>query len=520
LRELIAAALCLLSGLAAAQDRPLLTPAEALTQLTSTGTLDSVAIGGDLDITGARAAAGGTLLLLDVHLEGRLIGAPDTPLEIFGTRLGGVRATNLAFAHPVTLERVLIDGRFGIDNARFAKPLVCRRCRITGTFSARRARFDDEADFTFADFSGGADFSAARFRTVAFDGARFAADPPTRFDEADFTGPAGFAGIDTSGGPIGFRGASFRDTATFRGCRLGPAVFAPADRDAPQGPFRLSVTSIAGMLDFRRCTLAGVDLHQAGLRGGARFEGAELVRGVIDLRGLSAGGEVNLRALRAPPGAVLALDAAAAGGITADPPLLDAARLHQPDTETLEALAARARTLGNAIESRRLGFAAAAHRAASPEATLADRGTWALQWPTRNSTDLGRPLLIGAVLWLVAFLLVVPRGRLVGVPEAAGKAAHGLLARVLEPIHQPPAAEGAGQWCPRTPADQAIAAAGFALALVSKLGPRTFRPALQGWQAGAIALLWYLGFVLVALVTATSIALVPGLKEIFGALPG
>jgi uncharacterized protein YjbI with pentapeptide repeats len=520
LRQLIAALLCLLSGLAAAQDRPVLTAADALARLKATGTLDGVAVGGDLDVGGLRHPTNGTLLLIDVHLDGRLSGAPEAPLEILVARLGGLRATGLAFQHPVTLERVVIEGRAGIDNARFTKSFACRRCRITGTFSARRARFDEEADFAFSDFAGGADFSAARFRAVAFDGARFAADPPARFDETDVAGPASFAGIDTQGGPIAFRGAAFRDAAIFRGCRLGPAVFSPADRDAPESPFRLSVASIAGTLDFRRCTLAGVDLRQAALRGGARFEAAELTRGLIDLRGLTAGGDVNLRALRAPPGAVLALDAAAAAGITADAALLDAARLSMPDTDTLEALANRARTLGSAIESRRLAFAAVASRAASAEATLADQGNWALQWPTRNSTDLGRPLLIGAVLWLIAFLLVLPRGTLVAVPAASGKASPSLVARVLEPIHHPPAPDGAGQWCPRTPGDQAIAAAGFALALVTKLGPRSWRPVFHGWRSGVIALLWYACFVLAAIVAATSIALVPGLKEIFGALPG
>lgn len=518
LRKLIALVLCLLAGLAAAQDRQLLTPAEAQAQLRSTGTLDGVAVGGDLDVGGLRHPQGGALLLLDLHIDGRLVGAPDAAIEIFATRLGGLRATGQAFAHPVTLERVLVDGRLGIDSARFAKPFACRRCRITGTASARRARFDDEADFAFTVFAGGADFSAARFRAAAFDGASFAADPPARFDEADFAGPASFAGIDTQGGPISFRGSSFRDAAIFRGCRLGAAVFAPAGHDAPESPFRLSVTSIAGMLDLRRCTLAGVDLREAALRGGARLDGAELTRGPIDLRGLSAGGEVTLRALRAPPGAILALDAAAAAGITADAALLDEARLYAPDIETLETLANRARTLGSAIESRRLAFAAAGSRAGLPQATLADQGNWALQWPTRNSTDLGRPLWIGGVLWLVAFLLVLPRGRLVAVP--VGKASASVLARVLEPIHQPPAPDAAGQWCPRTRAARLGAAAGFALALVSKLGPRGFRPVLRGWQGAVIAVLWYLGFVLAAVVTATGITLIPVLKEIFGALPG
>lgn len=522
-------------GAATAEEGRRMDAAEARRILAREGGLADAVVEGDLDLGGLAHPAGGALSLHGVALRGSLRGAPAAPLEVSRSEFGGLRAPRSLWRHPLTVERSVFTGRVGLDGARFEGAFACRRCRFAASVSARRARFGEEADLAFSEFAGIADFTAARFRGAGFDGARFTDTEGggPLFDEADFAGPARFAGLDTGAAPAFFRGATFREEASFRGCRIGRAVFAPApaEQGAAANPFEAAVTVFGGPADFRRCRFeAGADLAAAALRAGARFDGAALHRGLLDLRGLTqAGGEIVLRGLRLDPGgAAIAADEGAIGSVVADPALFAPAAWRDLSPTALAALAARAQALGAAVEGRRLAFAATTRRAAAPEAGWEERLAWALEWPTRNYTDLARPLLLGALAWLAAFLATLGPGALAAVaPEEGGGAARSgpLLLRVLDPLHLPleaAAVPARHAWCPATARGRAAAAAAFGVALVFKLGSRRWRPmaAGGGWRPPLLAALWLAGFVLVALIGATALRLLPGLRELAGAIPG
>jgi hypothetical protein len=492
---------------------------EARRILQQDGRLLDVEVEGDLDLDGL-AHPSGTLALQGVRLGGSLRGAPAAALEIVHAALGGWRAPRAVFAHPVLLERTRIAGRVGLDEARFAQGLACRRCRFAGGVSARRARFEGEgADLSFSDFASIADFSAARFAAAAFDGVRFHGEAGPVFNDASFAGPAQFNGVATGAAPARFLGATFRDEVSFRGCRIGRAVFSVAN-GAAETPFGLAVAAFAKTADFRLCRFgSGVDLAGAALRGGATFADAALDAGVLDLRRLTTlGGEIVLRGIVLGPAARIAVDATGIQGLVAEPARFEPAGWPGQDAQTLDALAARAKAQGAETGSRRLAFAATQARAAAPGAAWDDRAALALAWPTRNATDLLRPLLLAALAWLAALLLTLPRGALAQLPPA--KEPGGVLARVLGPTYLPMSAEEArGAHRPGGVAERIGAAASFGLALVFRLGSQRWRP-LPGaaWRTVTLALLWLAGTLLGALILATALRLFPDLQILTGAL--
>jgi len=499
--------------------------AAARQSLQRDGSLADVTVDGDLDLAGLRPADGDTLLLQSVTILGSLRHAPAAALEITGSQLGAWRSSHTVWHESITIERTTFAGRVGLDASRFTA-LSCRRCRFLGGVSARQARFGGETDFGFAEFRGPVDFSGATFHAAAFDGARFTDPGGALFNETDFVAAARFAGIDTNGGPILFRGAAFRDQALFAGCRIGLAVFAPADVTAAgraSNPFATDATIFGGVADFRHCRFGGgADFRTAALRAGARFDGAVLPRGVLDLRELTqAGGDIVLRDLRFGSEAAIAADESGIGDIVADRAAFAPALWHGLTPAALDALAGRAEALGAPVEARRLGFAAAAERAAKAGARWQDRVAWWLQWPTANYTDLARPILLAAAAWWIALLAAVPRGRLAWVVPAEAAAEPGVFARIVEPLYQPldSAACERQAWCPATRRGRLAAAAVFAFALIFKLGSRRWRVARgDGWQPPVLMGLWLAGFVLIALIAATALQVLPGLRDLTDAM--
>jgi uncharacterized protein YjbI with pentapeptide repeats len=520
------AALLLAAITAGAAAQPL-DPQAARQRLLQTGTISGTTIAGDLDLADLKHPEGGALLLFDVVLTGSLRGAPDSPLEIIESRIGALRLPRTRWRQALTIERTRILGRVGLDGARFEQVLACRRCRIDGTVSALRTRFDAELDFAFSDLAGSVDFSAARFTGVSFDGVRFADPGGALFIEAEFAGPARFAGIDTGQAPLYLTGAGFRDEANFRACRIGRLVGAspPAPPGVAATPLNTQLTVFGGLADFRRCRFdAGVDLTGAAFRSGARFDGVELARGTLDLSGLTQAGEIVLRGLRLGPDASIAVDESGIPGLLADRPVFTPSIWRGLPPDTLDALAARARALGAAMQGRELGYAATIARAEAQGADWQARAARLLRWPTRNGTDPFRPLLLAVLLALAAALLVQPRGVLARVRPEDGKPSPGPLVPVLAALYQPVPPEEIlprGAWCPRTEGGRMAAAIAFGFALVFKLGARDWRCIIAGrLRTVMLFVLWLLGFVLAGLTLATLLEQLPELREIAAIVPG
>lgn len=521
LPALLLPVLLLLAALPSAAET--LDAGSARARLAHAGTLADVQIDGDLDLAGLAHPSGGTLSLFAVRLLGSLRNAPESPLEILDSELGAMRLSRARFRQPLSIERSRIDGRIGLEATRFEQGFSCLRCIVGGGVAARRARFDGTTDLAFSEFRGPVDFSAARFAAVSFDSAHFADPRGPVFIEADFTGPAIFSGIDTGTAPVVLVGASFRDQAVFRGCRIGQLVAAPPESGAAS-PLSNAVTAFTGQGDFRRCSFAhGADLRGVALRAGARFDGAAIGAGLLDLRGLTQTGELGIRGLRLGPDARVAADESSIGTLAADRAAFRPEAWRDLSPDALEALAARATALGAPAEGRALGFAAARARATAPDASWDDRTSFALQWLTQNTTDPLRPLLLAGLLWLAAILVVAGRGMLVRIRPEPGKVAPGLLSRVIEPIFRPMETDdllARGGWCPRGRVHQVEAAASFACTLVFKLGSRQWRPAAApGWRMAVLVPAWLAGFVLMALCGATLLRVVPELRDVATALP-
>ncbi len=490
--------------------------------LAATGHLDDVQIEGALDLAGLTTPDGGPLILYKVDLRGALRGAPAAALQIWDSVLGGLRAPHTEWRSPVDIESSEITGHVNLDGARFEKGFACRRCTFS-SLSAFRARFDDDADFSFSDFKGLVNFGAARFHSAAFDGARFEEADGPNFSETDFAGEARFARVSTAEAPVNFLGASFRGEANFRRCDFGRGVFSRLNApDKRAGPIDTEIASFGQLADFRSCEFRrGADFAAAAFQAGARFDGATIPEGVLDLRGLTrVEGEIVLRDIKTGPRATLALDEESIAHLQLDSAGLDPARWRGLSPDVLDSIADRAKALGFESSARRLHYVANTQRAWGAGATLADRAKWASQWPSANGTDLVRPLVLGGVLWLCAALLTLKRGVLVEV-AASGEEKANVFARVTEPIYLPAeeAALQAGR-LPKSAFERAAAAAAFGFALVFKLGARRFRPAYPGrWRTRGLFVIWLAGFAAVAVIVVTTGQMLPGLREMMSALP-
>jgi len=532
LMRAILLAVLLFVSTARAEEQQIVPAAEAQQQLRQDGRVADKVIEGDLDLKGLTHPTGGILLLNAVKLHGRLINPPSAPLEVVQSELGGLYAPGSEWQHSITIEHGIFlrsgnsQGIVNLDRAVFKKGFTCHRCRLLSVL-ARRARFEQDADFSFSSFSGVADFSATWFRAAAFDGARFA-DPEQpelgpNFTETDFVDEARFANIDNGSASVSFLGASFHSAANFRGCHIGRGDFGlKKGSGQPTSPFDTDVAIFGGVLDFRRCLFVrGVSLSGGGLHAGARFDSAILRSGELNLESLSqAEGKIVLRDLTLGPDVTFSIDESAIGSIEADAIGFDPKRWQLMPSNVLDALAARAKALGETTVSRRLVFLAAEKRAKAPNASWTDRAIWALQWPTSNSTDAALPIAAGVVAWLLAALLTLQRGALVAVAPAG--ASLGPLAKVVEPLYRP--LDDAAVWqaaaCPVVWSERAHAAAAFGFVLVFKFGTRRFRPILErGWRVSALAALWVVGFLLVAEIAFTIAQLVPGLRDLLAAIP-
>jgi uncharacterized protein YjbI with pentapeptide repeats len=504
--------LVLLAAVARAQDTPI-SGAEARNELAQTGTVANATIEGTLDLEGLRHPSGGTL-----KLHGILKNAPAAALEIYDSELGGLRAPRSDWHQPIDIEHSVFKGHVELSGARFEKDFACRRCRFQ-TFQARRARFEEEADFGSSKFIDLVNFSGSHFHSVSFDGVRFAdAGGGPIFNETDFAGEARFTRMKTGTAPAFFIGARFREEANFRGCRLGRGVFAVRDEPGqPASPFATDIANFGGVADFRLCHfLNGADFTAAAMHDGARFDTVALPSGILDLRGLTrTAGDIVLRDMVLGPGATIAIDQEGIASLVTDAAGFDPERWHGLSRDMLEAMAARAKALGADRAGRLLSYQAAG----MPGASLTDRATWILQWPSANSTDILRPLELGGIAWLCAALLTLKRGALAEV-ATVGAATPDLFSRVIEPLYRPldeAAARDAS--FPQALPKRAIAAATFGFVLVFKLGTRRFRLALkEGWRISALFALWVAGFLVVAVIVTTAAQLLPGLHELISAL--
>ncbi|HUO55109.1 MAG TPA: hypothetical protein VMU18_10225 [Rhodoblastus sp.] len=492
--------------------------------LAKTGVLDGVQIEGELDLSGLTSSNGRPLTLNEVELRGSLRNAPAAPLEIWRSKLGGLRAAHAVWANSVEIEHSTFAGHVNLDGARFAKDFACRRCRFS-SLSAFRVRFDGDADFSFSQFDGLVDFGGARFHAAAFDGARFSEDAGApNFSEADFAGEARFPRVSTGAAAANFLGASFRGEANFRSCDFGYAVFSHMNAPGKRaGPLDSDIASFAQLADFRSCRFRrGADFAAAALTGGARFDGATIGAGTLDLRGLTrVEGEIVLHGAILGPQAAIAVDEEAIPHLKTDSTGFDPRRWSGLSPDLLEAVAGRAKALGADRAARGLQFAASGQRVWSGDATLADQATWALQWPSENGTNLLRPVLIGALLWFCAVALALRRGALVELAAPDAEKA-GLLARIVEPIYRP--LDESTLKTTRLPGDayeRAVAAAAFAFALVFKFGTRRFRPVKASrWRMAGLFVLWLVGYVAVAVIAVTAAQTIPGLRDILSALSG
>jgi hypothetical protein len=299
---------------------------------------------------------------------------------------------------------------------------------------------------------------------------------------------------------------------------MGQGDFGLKISGPPTTPFQTDVATFGGVLDLRHCHFVrGVNLSGAGLRAGARFDSAALESGELNLESLSqAEGKIVLRDMTLGHHVTFSMDESGIGNIEADAIGFDPARWKLMPDKVLDALAARAKTLGETTVSRRLEFLAAEKRAND---SWTARAVWAMQWPTANSTDAAVPLALSAVAWLLATLLTLQRGALVAV--APTSPSPGLLSKVVEPLYRPledAAVREAA--CPVGWSGRAYAAAAFGFALVFKLGTRRFRPIMErGWRVSALAALWMAGFVLVAEIVFTMGQLLPGLRDLLAAIP-
>jgi len=524
MRKLTLAALTAVMGgyaaeIAQATEAPLSGEA-AREALAATGTLDSVQIEGALDWP-LTTPDGSPLILNEVNLRGALRNAPAAPLEIRRSKLGGVHAPHVEWRSPVDIERTDFTGHVNFDGARFEKEFACRRCRVS-SLSARRARFDDDADFSFSEFEGVVDFGAARFHAAAFDGARFSeGGGAPNFSETDFAGEARFTRVSTGEAPANFLGASFRGEANFRSCDFGRGIFSRSDApDKRAGPMDTEIASFGQLADFRSCEFRhGADFSAAAFQAEARFDGATVPAGVLDLRGLTrAEGDIVLRDMRMGPQATVALDEESIARLRSNSTGFDPSRWRSLSPDYLDAIADRAKLLGFERSARRLQYEASTQRAFGADATFADRAEWALQWPSANGTDLARPLVLGGFLWLCAILLTLKRGVLVEVVAPEGEKAN-LFVRVAEPIYLPPeeTALQTGR-LPKGAYERAKAAVAFGFTLVFKFGARRFRPAHAArWRASGLFIIWLAGFAAVAAVTVGQ--MLPGLREMISALP-
>jgi hypothetical protein len=538
-------ALCALAPSAFAIDTRVLSAADVVAEIAATGRIEGPAtVEDDLDLGRLSEAAGkspGGMVFNDVRFRGRLTGAPSVHLRIQGGSVCRIEADGLAWPQAVDIRGATI-GAARFRSARMRGAWSCFECALCRT-NFEEVQFADEASFTGTRFGaatdpdlcresapaacGTANFAEASFAATArFDRAAF--QSRASFDGAEFRDAARFARASATQGMSAI-GTRFRRDAEFRDCVLTDAYFGPDTRASGQTTFE--ATEFTARADFRGCRFAGTTHFDAAVfAGDALFTRARFTGPDLSFLGVLAAHAIDLRAAGlSDPTARLALDATAADAIRLDWDSAGDAILRAlpglPAEQRVSTLDALSRTLDSQGETRaglRVAFAAKQARRDQQASICGDDSVagcaageaewWLWTWPTRNGSDLAWPLAALGLLWGMAALVGLPRGRVLAVPgePADGGAAYRCVTAGSMPD---------GTWCP-TGLQRAEMAIGFATRLVFKLGPTQLRMAAPTGGTGvaatnlALRLAWVLGWALLGLVAAVIAAAFPGLRAI------
>lgn len=516
----------------------MLTASQARDEVRSTGHIIGPAvIDEDVDLSQFRAQKGAMtspILFSDVEFRGSVKGVPNRPLKFVGGSICSLQyPRGVPWRHAIEMIQVEI-GAIHAAQSVHEGDFSCIRCRICSV-TFERARFGGDATFTGTEFGERPDREICVIRTptscpfVTFSGATFVG--AGRFDAATFHTRTNFHGAifekqarfpeveaDRS---INFIGVRAKGRAEFRGCRLTGASFGQTE-DAHSSD---EVTEFGAQADFRRCVFTGNTIFdQTVFDGDALFLRAVVSGSGLSFRGAYASRTLDLTGIRFEHNrGGLTLDANAADSVRLDwdavgPRVLRGEEILpvQDRARMLRALSRRLNSLGAPVQARVVGFEARREERTERETTcegkssgecLAKEAEWWL-WtlPTRNGTDPSNAIVALALLWMLAALLAGTWGQIVVLPRAA--------LRDAGPVYEAITADEVPRNA-RWPSGLARlrAAAGFASALVLKLGARRAR--LSAPKATFVLwTLWVISWGLLAGVAAVLAASFPGLRQL------
>ncbi len=546
-------------GLAGEQDVTLSAEA-AYDQLRQTGELEGVTVTGRFDLgkLGPVALAppsAGEYRIRDVAFSG--------PVELVGQGLGSsVRIERARFGAAVRLQQCALQG-FTARESVWAGGLIVEGCEFRGVARFDGNDFQDDVRFhlsrfsrrpSFADsvFRGRTEFLECEFGTedlptratsfsdVVFEGPALFNNSVfhtrAKFQSAVFGGDASFLNVTMDAG-ASFRNVHFKGDAEFRFCRISSADFGD----------RSNLTLFAKRADFRGCEMEQAVFDYAEFRGevgfvnarfgadGASFRDANLGDDLTDFEGVSSEGPLVFSGAYLPALRFVWRDIRAA--------VLSA----EPDARVLAALHARLEDLGDSDGALEVSYqlsrkrfeeevalplpspttAPSAFLDAASQSLIAYGEWWFWGWPTGYGTKLGRILLLTLACWLAAALPVARARRLIARIPADAPSEQGdkkdAPARIYEPV--PVRDLGRPPCFPSSLRARLNLALRFTFRVLFKVGPRGARfvaaqPALASerrWRA-YFAVLWYLGSLLLLLITLTLANTSPMIEKLIGAL--
>jgi hypothetical protein len=354
-----------------------------------------------------------------------------------------------------------------------------------------------------------------------------------KFQSTVFGGDASFLNVTMDAG-ASFRNVHFKGDAEFRFCRISSADFGD----------RSNLTLFAKRADFRGCEMAQAVFDYAEFRGevsfvnarfgagGASFHEANLGDDLTDFEGVSSEGPLvfsgtylpalrfHWRDIRTP---VLVAD---------------------PDSRVLAALHARLDDLGDSDGALEVSYqlsrkkfeedvalplpspttAPSTFLDAASQRLIAYGEWWFWGWPTGYGTKLGRILLLTLACWLAAALPVARAGHLIArIPADLPGDKKDAPARIYEPL---PVQDLAQPACfPNSLRARLNLALQFTFRVLFKVGPtgarfvaaQPARASERRWRA-YFAVLWYLGSLLLLLITLTLANTSPMIEKLIGAL--
>ncbi len=538
----------------------ILSAEEAYDRLRRTGELEGVRVTDRFDLgrlgpVDLEPPSPGEYRIRDVAFDG--------PVELVGQGLGSaLRIERARFGAAVRLQHCDLLG-FTARESVWADGLIVAGCEFGGVARFDGNDFQDEVRFHLSRFSRRPSFadSVFRGRTEFLECAFGTGDLPTRatsfsdvvfegpalfnnsvfhtrakFQSAVFAGDASFLNVIMAAG-ASFRNVHFKEDAEFRFCHISSADFGD----------RSNLTLFAKRADFRGCEIEQAVFDYAEFRGEVSFVNARFGAGGASFRDANLGD-----------------DLADFAGVTSEGPLvfsgsyLPALRFHWrdirapvlaagPDSRVLAALHARLEDLGDSGGALEVSYQLSRKKfeeevalplpsPATVPSTFLDAASqrliaygewWFWGWPTGYGTKLGRVLLLTLACWLASALPVARARRLIARVSADAPGEPGdkkdTPARIYEPVpiedlRQPPG-------FPTSLRGRLNLALQFTFRVLFKVGPRGARfvaqqPARAGerhWRA-YFAVLWYLGSLLLLLITLTLANTSPMIEKLIGAL--